>query len=685
MKKAQTKLNFISYHNYKSLASLAFATTTMKRKSQITVYIILGLLLLLSVGVMLYLSEKKEMPAKPTITVPTEARPVHDFVTSCFTQITKEALTKIGLQGGYIKIPREIERTPTAYLSLDSQNMLKLPYWYYEGEDRTPSLEDIQNQITQYVIENKNFCSQQFEQFEPTKVEELDTAKPKTIITQENVVVQIKWPIAITLADKTTKIDAFAIELPVQLKQIWELADAVMKTENRISFFENRTIDFMSADEEIPTDGMVFECGPKKWRLPEIKKELQTLLQYNIPYIRIENTNYPKFIQKRSAYQDLAKTRAKMLKNLEQGITLDQQTPPSNIPEDAYEYFKMTIDAGAAPSDLKASFNYQPEWGMLLSAQPNDGATLRSNIGKGAKKYLPFLCINQWHFTYDIIYPVKLTIKDETALLNKGYIFQIAFPVIINSNAPERVFFGIQKFRQPTYYEEFCSTPSDKEIDIRAKGFVEEMPLATELPDANITYTCFNQYCDFGTTKADEGYYRLRTTLPQGCNNPIIKAEKEGYLSAQGVLTGDKLELLLTKLKKMNVAIKIHTYNIPEKKYIETTETLLPNQKISLHIFLRNSTFDQYKEYPTDKEIEIVDGNASYDIDALLTSNDALVGGYFAEAVNFTYADIADKNTLILHIVELRPHPTTQKQQGEASQFLYTNEEYKKLLKPELK
>lgn len=637
---------------------------------------------------LIYFSQKKELPAQEIIRVPNEAKPVHEFVTTCLTQIAKDAVVKIGMQGGYLEIPKEIEQEPTSYLSLDSQNIFKLPYWYYEGQDRIPAIQDMQNSLTKYVLQNSDMCTQQFEKFAPATIEIIETIKPETIITQDSVVFKIKWPMTIKLTDRTTKIGEsstiFTINLPVKLKQAWQIANAVMQTENKNTFFENRTIDFMSANENIPTDGLLFECGPKRWHMQDIKKELQETLHYTIPYVRIENTQFIPFKEKRSSYNGLAKDRTKILQNLEKGISLDKQTPPSDIPDDAYEYFKMRLDAGITPTELKASFAYEPEWGIMLAAQPNDGQVLRSNMGKGVQKYLPFICINQWHFTYDIIYPVKLTIKDDTAFLNKGYLFQIAFPVIINTNAPDRVFFGIQKFKTPSILADFCATPSNTQADIRAKGFVEDIPIATELPDVNITYSCFNQYCDLGTTKADEGYYRLRTLLPQGCNNPIITAAKQGYLPAQKVMTQDTLELQLTKLKKINVSVVVHAYNLAEQKYTETTQ-LLQNQKIAIHLFLRNSTFDQYKEYPTDKQLEIVDSKASYNIDAILTSNGVNIGGYFGEAINFTYADIADKNEIVLHVVELRPHPTNSKQIGEMTQFLYTNQEYKTKLRPELR
>ncbi|MBI4141588.1 hypothetical protein HY484_01540, partial [Candidatus Woesearchaeota archaeon] len=629
------------------------------KKAQITIYIILGLILMISIAIVSYVTQKKELAPTEVIHVPEEAKPVHEFVTSCLTQIAQNAVVQLGLQGGYLYIPREIERTPTSYLSLDAEHKFKLPYWYYEGQDRTPNIEDLQNQLDRFLRENNQLCTS-FEKFEPAVIEIIDDIKPQTIIGEETVTFTIKWPMLIKISERTTKIENFAIQLPVKLKQAWQLANNVMQTENKIAFFENRTIDFMSSNENTPTDGLIFECGVKKWHLDDIKKELQEILYYNLPRIRVSNTQHTPYDDARTAYQNLARARTSMLKKLEQGVSLDEQKPPTSIPDDAYEYFKMTLDAGNAPTKLKTAFSYLPEWGMMIAAQPADGKILKTNMAKGIRKYLPFLCINQWHFTYDIIYPVKLVVKDETAFLNKGYIFQIAFPIIINNNAPERVLFGVQKFKTPVFYEDFCGLPSENVADIRAKGFIEDLPIAVELKDANITYQCFTQACELGLTKTDEGAYRLRTQLPQGCSNPIISASKEGYLPAQDVLTSERLDLLLTRLKKMKVKVVVHSYNPTDEKYIGTKEDLMPNQKVSIRISLRDKEFDQYKEYPRDTEIELVEGKASYDIDALLMSNDVNIGGYIGEAVNISYSDIADKDTIVINVVEFKPHPINQ-------------------------
>ena len=122
---------------------------------------------------------------------------------------------------------------------------------------------------------------------------------------------------------------------------------------------------------------------------------------------------------------------------------------PEYIPGDAYEINKMTFDVNIPRTDIRVKFVYDPSR-LLLNALPHDGRWLKSKVVRGSKQLIPFFCMNQWHFSYDIIYPVKVVLKDETAFDGEGYVFQYATPVVISDNAPERVNFGIRPF-EPMY------------------------------------------------------------------------------------------------------------------------------------------------------------------------------------------------------------------------------------------
>lgn len=676
-----------------------------KKRGQITVFIIIGLVLLLSVGVFLYIYQQRTTaPIKRVIAVPEDAQQIYDYVQTCTDQITKDGLIIMGAQAGYIYIPPVIDRNHNAYVNLDPLGAAKTPMWYYEGEDRTPSLDFMQRELAVYVKQNLPTCVNDFVSFaDRYKVTPKSDILPVVLFTDSEVIVELKWQLEIEVQGRLTQLTEFITSFPVKLKTMHELAQKTMEAENQQGWFENLTIDLMSANNKIPVSGMEFSCGTKKWHITEVKKQVQTMLYYNLPFIRIENTQYPPPLASIRTYNNL-KDEAQ---DIREALTAEEEPDwPENPPADVYEMNRMRWDVGAKRTDLKATFTYQPDWPLLINAQPSQGGLLSTAQMKGARKYLRFLCLNQWHFAYDLIYPVKMTIRDDTAFYGEGYNFQMAFPVIIKDNEESRKFFGLRKFQVPDEGIDQCNTIGTQTADIRVIGFEEGIPVAIELENANITYTCVTQECQLGTTYNDgTGIIRLNTILPEGCGNPLITAKKQGYLEGKAYVQQGTTEIMLTQLKKLNYTIEVHPYFedvdkenpmkikssrwYPRPAYNTFTKTMHATVSLSL----RNRTYDQYKTYPASAEaftatyqfedlsgvdtdtLEFVLEAAQYDIDVLLFKGEQIIGGYHAENLTITYDELARSNNVILNVVEYAPVPVNTEDPG-MFLFLYDRGKY---------
>ena len=77
------------------------------RKSQVTLFIIIGLVLVLIIGFVFYLktsAAKKQESSEKTITQKTklQLQPMKDYVIQCMNKVTKEGLVLLGRQGGYL-------------------------------------------------------------------------------------------------------------------------------------------------------------------------------------------------------------------------------------------------------------------------------------------------------------------------------------------------------------------------------------------------------------------------------------------------------------------------------------------------------------------------------------------------------------------------------------------------------
>jgi len=682
----------------------------MKKRAQITVFIIIGLILLLSIGVGIYFYQQRvAAPIKRVVAVPEEVQQIYDYVATCIDQIGEDGLILMGTQGGYIELPAIIDRTRNAYVSADPLGVVKTPMWYYEGEDRTPSLEYMQRSLAVYVKENLPDCVDNFESFkEVFDITPVSDILPVITFTDSEVIIEVKWALDVETQDKLMQLTEFISVFPVRLKPMWELATKVMEKENEIGWFENLTIDLMSANPDIPVSGMEFYCGTRKWHIQQVQQELQNTMHYNMPYIRIENTQYPEPLASLRTYNKLRDKAEDIREDL-----ADDKEPdwPEKVPADVFEMNRMRFDVGTKRTDLKVAFVHQQEWPFFMNAQPNQGGILSTAQMKGARKYLRFLCMNQYHFAYDVIYPVKSIIRDDTAFNGAGYLFQFAFPVIIEDNEESRLFFGLRKFVVPDVGIDFCQTIGTQAVDVRAIGFTVGSPVAEELPNANITYRCLNQECLLGETYSDgTGAIRLAAYLPEGCSTPALIAKKEGYLEGLEYARKDRVDIMLTKLQKMDYSIMVHPYyeevdkenptKFTNAQWLEAQSyTKFPKtMHATISISLREMPYDQYKSYPASgeafiledrgayelsdiseverDEVDFVWGDGHYDIDILLFKRDKPVGGYHAENISVTYEELAGANNVVFHVVEYRPLPEQDYQQAGMFLFLYERGKY---------
>ena len=130
-----------------------------KKRGQITVFIIIGMIILFSVGTYMYL---REQGANAPKFLQPKTPPVEAFIELCTQRTAQQAINLIGTQGGFLSIPPEIALNPTRYVSaipgFGGPGVPKIPFWFYRGRTEIPSIEFIQREIENYVAANINYC-----------------------------------------------------------------------------------------------------------------------------------------------------------------------------------------------------------------------------------------------------------------------------------------------------------------------------------------------------------------------------------------------------------------------------------------------------------------------------------------------------------------------------------------------
>ncbi len=610
------------------------------RKGQITLFAILGVILLFSAGLFLFISSRD---GEGSI-IESQRSPIENFVLTCLREASEDAIVILGNQGGYIEVPDDIRNNPASFLSFDPKRYSIVPYWYYGGITRIPSLEYMEREIEEYVRKNTLLCLDSFsaldDQYSITTLSNLSiTAR----IADEAVVVEAIYPIeAYDRKNQKSSFERFVASSDVKLRKMHALAKEIMQHENENTFLENITIDLMALDPNIPFSGLEFSCDRKTWSLSSIKRSIQASLYANFPEIRFRNTDYMPFMHPEKDY------------GKKKGL------------EDAYAFFHFFIlPSKNSYTDLSAGVTYYPEFGLDIAARPASGDVLSAGKTRGPD-ILRYFCINMYHFTYDLTYPALITVLDKNAFKKRGFAFRFATPVMIDHNAPNRQYVGFQTILPPARFDpDFCSE-GGREVTLTAIGS-DGVYFGIELPGVKMTYRCFTSECPLGETKNNDGTYSLKANIPSSCSGGTIIAEKDGYVSGEAQLLSDTLEVELTKLKRVKLSFRAQ-----KDTALGTDTPLADDEAVAFVLISDGGKFEKSGYYDRKGEhiIELILDDRTYELDATLMKDGKFIGG-FKGNITIRYSDLASASEVELGVVRKSFVPILSSEQEELMQYIY--------------
>jgi len=635
-----------------------------KRKAQITVFIIIGIIIVFSFGIYSYV--RMQQVPEPTAEVP-KSPPVIAFIEACMEQTAKEAIIEIGNQGGYLNLPPDIELDPTRHVDfipgVGGEYAPKVPYWYFDGQNQIPDIKYVEFEVDRYVDENLRYCLQNYtglrDEFDITEKSNYTT---DTVFAEKETIINLNYKVEITPKGSGQQItkEQFIVHLPVQVKRMWEASRAILDTENNDTFFEKMTINLMASHppEDIPFTGMDVSCIQKQWVVSDIKKKLLTALEPAITGIRFQNTDTIPYVGKPDEY--LAVHNAVLnWRESEKKIPL---VLPKKIPSDSYDYFQYQFQfTNNSYKDFRVLSTYKKQWGMNMLATPSQFGIMKSGTQNLKSKIMSFLCLNTFHFVYDVTYPIMISVNDQKAFEGEGYTFRYAIPVQIFHNAPDRTIQPTRLIEPEEHVNDYCQFQGAQQYTIIAKDRVTN----AELSHANLTFLCISESCMLGTTRTNNQHLQWSGKFPSGCAGAVIRANKAGYLETDKQFDGSDpfyIEMYPTQTVKFD--IRRHTDTNPE-----ITRFLEPDSYAIVQIESENpplSIFDIWganETFNSTSTFELIRADATYNLNIMLMKkmnkeDDKLVGGWIG---NWTVKleDILDAKKVIFHAAQKYPTPVS--------------------------
>ncbi|MBI2548213.1 Ig-like domain-containing protein [Candidatus Woesearchaeota archaeon] len=191
------------------------------KKGQVTLFIILGFLLLSSLAFFLIIrglnseKQKEVLPVQAELSTATDA--VNQYVLSCLKTIGEEGLTRLGIQGGYLSLNLNYLSTPT----------YNTTYLYYNGEVRMPELSVIEAELAQYIDSNLEICTN-FSILPEVQVTAANQSKTRVTISTKEVSLVTQWDLSVTKGQNVQDRDRFTLALPVEFYDIFTTVSAIL-------------------------------------------------------------------------------------------------------------------------------------------------------------------------------------------------------------------------------------------------------------------------------------------------------------------------------------------------------------------------------------------------------------------------------------------------------------------------
>jgi hypothetical protein len=184
-----------------------------QKKSQITAFIIIGLIILISISLLYFVltyNNRNSIISK-SFDIPLETHPIKNFVETCLSDVINDAILYSSMRGGYYEVSNGIE-----------QQFIKIPYYFYNGDKKIPTKSQIEEEISKYIYFEIDKCLDNFSSFKKIgyKIEKED----KIIKTNlgKNIDVRLEYPIKLTKEDTTTKISNFYYNKNFNFDKLYE-------------------------------------------------------------------------------------------------------------------------------------------------------------------------------------------------------------------------------------------------------------------------------------------------------------------------------------------------------------------------------------------------------------------------------------------------------------------------------
>lgn len=485
----------------------------LQKRGQITLFIIIGVVILLAVFGFLYIRgyfvERAVTEEIPTVTrIPLEFEPIRLYTQDCLKSIATEGVKILGEQGGYLYFDEfGINRGSSQPTEADAfefapESGLYVPYWWYLKAPNNcggnclfnslrPPLHrmaandrSVEGQLDTYIEKEILACIDNYNSFKLQGYSITPVGEIKSIsrVTAYGISLYLEYPLNVGLGDKSAKITDYSSTINLNLNRMYELATYITNMQIKYKFLEKQMLDLITAysglDSNLlpPMADSTFSTSPSIiWIKTNVKQRIEEILMTYVSALQIYDT---------------ANFRKRYVSDRMQSLIYEAaELPIANVSREPKPF-----------SDLSVTFDYLGWWPIYFNVNSQGEIIKGTSVINDLAEFFS-LGGTRYKTVYDLSYPVSVEIRDPNAFNGAGYIFRFGLESNFRNNAPINEKF--QGFEGATIFQPslFCdyNQRSSGNISIKTVDAITGKPI----PDVTIGFKCGEESCAMGVTNAN--------------------------------------------------------------------------------------------------------------------------------------------------------------------------------------
>ncbi|MBS3107369.1 hypothetical protein J4468_00475 [Candidatus Woesearchaeota archaeon] len=199
------------------------------KRGQVTIYIILGLVIVLLIATALYFTQESvrrfvQAETSGAVVSQIEVMEINTYVGSCYEQTFINALNSVGLRGGYYKLPQNLYKESYKL----PQNLYKesIPFYLIQTRKYIPSSSVVEQQIADYIDDNIALCLNDLSSFPKFRFNNFKSSSDVSI--SKTVSLSSSYSVTSAYLDSSEEISkTFEFKQNLNLEKILSIADEI--------------------------------------------------------------------------------------------------------------------------------------------------------------------------------------------------------------------------------------------------------------------------------------------------------------------------------------------------------------------------------------------------------------------------------------------------------------------------